>query len=96
MLRTKFPAVVFAKRADDIRPYGGCGRFYYNTVGAHLVRPLIGRGYNPSVAFGDSLVTLLSSSPTFPLIGESSLHKGAYSPGRLFRNAIGATLAVAR
>ncbi|MBR6658431.1 MAG: hypothetical protein IKL18_09745, partial [Oscillospiraceae bacterium] len=43
-------------------------------------------GYNPSVSFADSLVTLLSSSPTFPLIGESSLHKGAYPLGRLFRN----------
>ena len=46
-------------------------------------RFLMERGYNPSVAFGDSLVTLLSSSPTFPLIGESSLHKGAYPPGYL-------------
>ena len=39
--------------------------------------------YNPSVSFADSQVTLLSSSTTFPLIGESSLHRGAFPSGKL-------------
>ena len=39
---------------------------------------LTGWDYNPSVTFGATLATLLSSSTTFPLIGESSLHRGAW------------------
>ena len=44
---------------------------------------------NPSsVNCGDSQVTLLSSSTTFPLIGESSLHRGAfYVPRETFKRA---------
>ena len=44
---------------------------------------------NPSsVTCGDSQVTLLSSSTTFPLIGESSLHRGAfYVPRETFKRA---------